>query len=469
MLPSRPVMRVAIIGAGGVGSAAARYLAREGHEVLLVEQFEIDHDRGSSFGDSRVTRYTYSDPLYTSMMFEAYRLWEVLQAEADELLQTRCGMLAFGPPGHPEIAGMERSLATSGVPYERLDAAAVARRWPQFRLEPGEIGLWQADGGFLRASRCVRANVRLAQAHGARVLTRTAVTGVEPCPGGLRLQLSRTAAGGRSQTGAGTAPAAGPAPGREEPGKWREGSGGHVPAGGAAGAAARAEGAVPGGPAGGGAERAAPAEAAAAEPGPGGEPGPVVDRVIVTAGPWAGRLLAHLGLPLTVVRQLYVFLRPRVEAAAAFEVGRFPVWLDAESDSYGFPSHGRIPGVKLAFFYRGATPTDPDRVDREVHEPEREALRVLARRRLPDLTGEVTFEKVCLYTMTPDHDFVVGTMPDEPRIVFVAGLSGHGFKFTVLLGRIAADLALGRDPGLDLSRFSPARFAAAGSPAPASA
>ncbi len=60
--------------------------------------------------------------------------------------------------------------------------------------------------------------------------------------------------------------------------------------------------------------------------------------------------------------------------------------------------------------------------------------------------------------MTPDRDFVIGALPDDPRIVFVAGLSGHGFKFTVLLGRIAADLALGRDPGFDLARFLPTRF-----------
>ncbi|HEX7128406.1 MAG TPA: FAD-dependent oxidoreductase, partial [Thermodesulfobacteriota bacterium] len=119
-------MRVAVVGAGGVGSAAARHLAKAGHEVLLVEQFEVDHDRGSSYGDSRVTRLTYHEPIYTAMMVEAYRLWEALQAEADELLQTRCGILVFGKPTHPEILGTIRSLEANGVPYERLDAAEVA-------------------------------------------------------------------------------------------------------------------------------------------------------------------------------------------------------------------------------------------------------------------------------------------------------------------------------------------------------
>ena len=373
-------MKVAVVGAGGVGSAAARHLAREWHQVLLLEQFELDHDRGSSWGDSRVTRLTYSEPIYTGMMVEAYRLWEALQSDADELLQTRCGILVFGAPDHPEILGTERSLRAHGVPYDRLEARDVARRLPQFRLGPGEVGLWQADGGFLRASRCVRANVRLALAHGARLVSGARVTGLARGAAGVALVLD-------------------------------------------------------------------------------GEPGPTVDRVVVTAGPWAGRLLADLGLPLEVTRQVYVFLEPTPDAAALFEVDRFPVWLDVGADAYGFPRHGAIRGVKLAFFH-GGTPADPDRVDREVREADREPLRAWARRRLPDLTGRVTYEKVCLYTMTPDGDFVIGTLPDDPRVVYVAGLSGHGFKFTVLLGRIAADLALGRDPGLDLARFAPARFAA---------
>jgi monomeric sarcosine oxidase len=373
-------MRVAVVGAGGVGSAAARHLARAGHEVLLVDQFEVDHDLGSSYGDSRVTRLTYHEPIYTAMMLEAYRLWEALQCEADELLQTRCGILVFGRPTHPEIVATMRSLDASGVPYERLDAADVARRLPQFRLGAGEVGIWQADGGFLRASRCVRANVRLARAHGARLLERTAVTGLARGAAGVTLELS-------------------------------------------------------------------------------GRPGPTVDRVVVTAGPWASRLLAEAGLPLTVTRQVYVFLKARAGAERTFEVARFPVWMDADADTYGFPSHGAIPGAKLAFFHGHGTPTDPDRVDREVTEQDREPLREWARRRLPDLTDEVTYEKVCLYTNTPDLDFVIGALPDDARVVYVAGLSGHGFKFTVLLGRIAADMALGIDPGIDLSRFSPARFA----------
>src|SRR5436305_13924800 len=74
-------MRVAVIGAGGVGSAAARFLAMGGHEVILLEQFAVDHDRGSSYGQSRVIRRASPDVLYTRLMEPAARLWRELERE----------------------------------------------------------------------------------------------------------------------------------------------------------------------------------------------------------------------------------------------------------------------------------------------------------------------------------------------------------------------------------------------------
>jgi len=55
-------MRVVIVGAGGVGTMAAWRLARTGNEVIALEQFQLDHDQGSSYGDSRIIRRVYSDP-----------------------------------------------------------------------------------------------------------------------------------------------------------------------------------------------------------------------------------------------------------------------------------------------------------------------------------------------------------------------------------------------------------------------
>ena len=182
-----------------------------------------------------------------------------------------------------------------------------------------------------------------------------------------------------------------------------------------------------------------------------------MDRLVVAAGPWTARLLARfVSLPLTVTRQTYCHFEPGAPAAE-FSAEHFPVWIDFATNFYGFPHDGQTPGVKVAWHHPGA-PTDPERVDRELHDSDREPLSRYRAQHFPGLSPRVALEKVCLYTMTPDTDFIVDHLPGEPRITLVGGLSGHGFKFTVLLGRIAAWMATGQQVPWELSRFSLARL-----------
>ena len=73
-----------IIGAGAMGSAAAYHLARRGEPVVLIEQFALGHDRGSSHGAARITRHSYADPRYARLMPAAFRAWRELEADAGE-------------------------------------------------------------------------------------------------------------------------------------------------------------------------------------------------------------------------------------------------------------------------------------------------------------------------------------------------------------------------------------------------
>lgn len=185
------------------------------------------------------------------------------------------------------------------------------------------------------------------------------------------------------------------------------------------------------------------------------------DRVIITAGPWMGRFLHTLNLPLTVTRQEVVYLTAN-GPAEDYAPGRLPVWIDAGTHWYGFPSDGVVPGVKLALHAPGP-PTNPDSslpgeaAALDAQQGPETAARYTASR-LPGLTLPATEAYICLYTNTANEDFILDTVPGIPDAYFVSGCSGHGFKFTTLLGYIAAGWAMEKPYERDMSRFRLARF-----------
>src|SRR5439155_22002040 len=89
--------RNVVLGAGAMGSAVAYHLARRGEPVLLVEQFALGHDRGSSHGAARITRHSYADPACARLMPAAFAAWRGLEADAGETLYVRTGGVSFGP------------------------------------------------------------------------------------------------------------------------------------------------------------------------------------------------------------------------------------------------------------------------------------------------------------------------------------------------------------------------------------
>lgn len=369
-------MKIAVIGIGGTGSAALRFLAQSGHEATGYEQFEVGHSFGSSHGHSRIIRYTYPDNLYTAMMADAYPLWASLEQESETNLFERCGGVYFGPRDDVRVQSTEAALIENGLPYEKLDATATRERAPALRLLPNEIALFQSESGFLRSTQCVLANARLALTHGATLHENIVVRHIEACGAQVLVRTEDS----------------------EE----------------------------------------------------------VFDRVIVTAGAWMQGLFADLHLPLRVTRQEIVYLHI-AQHPKYFEPGMLPVWIDAGAGYYGFPNDGQIEGVKFAAHTLGEE-TEPATARRERDETVIQRAVAYAAMRLPDLSSTVTHSQVCLYTNTPDEDFIIDRAPDAPNVWLVSGCSGHGFKFTALLGHIAATLATDGSYGRDLSRFSLARF-----------
>ncbi len=184
--------------------------------------------------------------------------------------------------------------------------------------------------------------------------------------------------------------------------------------------------------------------------------------LVVTAGPWAPALLRDAGLPLTPTRQVVCWFAPvSGEHAALLTPDRCPPWV-CELDGtnvYGVPdTDGR--GVKAGVHEPGEACT-PETVRREIAPEEVEAIRRLLRRILPGAAGALRQAGTCLYTMTPDGHFVIGQPPCHPRVVYAAGLSGHGFKFAPVIGEILADLAVERRTRHAIGFLAPERFARA--------
>lgn len=177
----------------------------------------------------------------------------------------------------------------------------------------------------------------------------------------------------------------------------------------------------------------------------------IFDRVIITAGPWMGTLLQQLNLPLVVTRQQVAYL-PIASNPQQFLPSQQPVWIDTSSLYYGFPNDGESEGIKIASDIRGDT-VDPNFVNPEVDRDYLEKLMEYTSVRFPDLSLNIIHSHVCLYTNAPREDFLLDTIPDAPSISFVSGCSGHGFKFTILLGWLAAQLATGGEITGDISRF----------------
>ena len=159
---------VIVIGLGGMGSAAAYHLAGRGNRVLGLERFGPAHDRGSSHGESRVTRQAYfEDPAYVPLLLRAHDMFAALSRESGRDLITLTGGIMIGPPTSVTVTGSRRSAEEWGLPHEMLDAADIRRRFPTLAPGTDDIALYEANAGFVRPEETVRAHLEGADRSGA--------------------------------------------------------------------------------------------------------------------------------------------------------------------------------------------------------------------------------------------------------------------------------------------------------------
>ncbi len=175
-------------------------------------------------------------------------------------------------------------------------------------------------------------------------------------------------------------------------------------------------------------------------------------RLVICAGPWCSTLLAELNLPLWVERQVQIWFEP-VANQELFTPERCPMFCwehDPGSTFYGFPDLGQ--GVKVAQ-HHGGPQVDPEAPGRELAEEDIHDVRRLLARFLPDANGAILDHDVCMYTNTPDRNFLIDFHPEHSQVLVVGACSGHGFKFASMVGELVWDLFQGADNDLGLEMF----------------
>jgi sarcosine oxidase len=175
------------------------------------------------------------------------------------------------------------------------------------------------------------------------------------------------------------------------------------------------------------------------------------DKLIITAGPWAGAVIPGVQAHLQITQQTLAWYTPPADVPQNAQ--QFPCWLIAEEGVpgayYGFPAlpnHGPN-GWKIAHHHAGK-PTHPDETRRTIDQNEIATLGKFMQQYLGVSEDALIATKTCLYSYSPDEHFVIDLLPDQHQRVSVAwGFSGHGFKFTSVVGEILADLSMyGKTP-----------------------
>jgi sarcosine oxidase len=185
------------------------------------------------------------------------------------------------------------------------------------------------------------------------------------------------------------------------------------------------------------------------------------EHLVIAAGAWIPELVPDLQLPLVVERVPLLWVEPLVPPADV-AVGRLPVWIfetDTDGSFYGFP-YDPDAGLKVARHHSGelVPAAALGSVDRTLTPADEARVRAFLRARMPGADGPLRGAAVCLYTDTPDEDFVLDTYPGASGVAIASACSGHGFKFSPVIGEILADLALRGRTAYPVEPFRASRF-----------
>jgi len=377
------------VGLGAAGAATLCQLARRGAAAVGIDSHSPPHAYGSTHGDTRITREAIGEGMqYTPLVRRSHAIWRELEAETGRDLLTQCGGLIVeaaggGAAGHHRHDFLSSTIACAnryGVPHERLDAAEVTARFPQFRLDGDESAYYEPGAGFVRPEPCVDAQLTVAERLGAEVRRDERVLAIESNAGIVRVRTDRDV--------------------YEAP------------------------------------------------------------RAVLAVGAWVEDFIDQRELLLfRVYRQVLTWF-PIRPGAVDHTPGVMPVFIWGLSDGnafYGFPEVDGERTIKVATEQLDIT-TTAEAASMDVDASEAQSGYAVFGPRLPALEPQCQRAVRCLYTVTPDANFVVDEHPDLPGVLLVSPCSGHGFKHSAGLGEAIAQLVTTGTSDVDLAPFRIGRF-----------
>ncbi len=377
------------MGLGAAGAATLCQLARRGTAAVGIDSHSPPHAYGSTHGDTRITREAIGEGMqYTPLVRRSHAIWRELEAETGRDLLTQCGGLIVeaaggGAAGHHRHDFLSSTIACAnryGVPHERLDAAEVTARFPQFRLDGDESAYYEPGAGFVRPESCVDAQLTVAERLGAEVRRDERVLAIESNAGIVRVRTDRDV--------------------YEAP------------------------------------------------------------RAVLAVGAWVEDFIDQRELVLfRVYRQVLTWF-PIRPGAVDHTPGVMPVFIWGLSDGnafYGFPEVDGERTIKVATEQLDIT-TTAEAASMDVDASEAQSGYAVFGPRLPALEPQCQRAVRCLYTVTPDANFVVDEHPDLPGVLLVSPCSGHGFKHSAGLGEAIAQVVTTGTSDVDLAPFRIGRF-----------
>ena len=413
---------VAVVGLGGVGSFALRSLARRSPSLRVIglERFHIGHDKGSSHGGTRIYRHAYFEhPDYVPLLKYSTAEFHALQREMKRPIIEQCGNLIIerrrrrkrniGSSATPIIDACLESASRHSIEVELIDNhKELSRRYPQFQFDRDCIGMIEPEGGYVRPEAAVQAAIDDAVGHGAVIQEGIKVDSIVEMNNNQSKEDDHVVIQAASEDG------------EKQSIKAR--------------------------------------------------------KVIVAGGPWAGQLLPQWSKYLRVTKQVqaWIDVGQLGSNAEMYDPSMMPTWIREENTDviedqpmlYGFPCDPLSDNptwMKIALHGRN-DPVNPDDMmipgSRDVSVAEIDELRVAAAPVLQGISPDQKFvrAKTCLYTCSPDEDFLVGKPHGYRHVVAAAGLSGHGFKMAPGLGQTLADMAVDSKTNLPVDFLCPSRF-----------